>query len=120
MTELVFDNNRIHIGDNVITTDYPILDAFSCAGKIVVLLDPDSYLKDPNYKAKRREGEKDYGNLQAYSREGIWLWSAEFPEESDYYHTIASRNPLIVHSFSSYICEIDLDDGSILDKEFTK
>ena len=62
-------------------------------------------------------------NLFCYSPEGIVLWKAEHPtgdNAEDYYYRISSHLPLVVNSFSSYRCEIDLSTGKIIRKDFFK
>jgi hypothetical protein len=120
MNDLVFKNKTVYTGGNVIETEYPILDAFALSEKTIVLIDPDIYLADLDYKKKRQGGTKAYKNLQAFSPNGTKLWDAQFPEDSDYYYKISSRNPLVAYSFSSYKCEIDLASGEIKKKEFLK
>ena len=99
---------------------WPILDLAEHDQKVFVLLDPDAYLLDPNYKASRRAGSAAIRNLLALSRTGEPLWEAELPEPSDYYYKLTSAAPLTVLSLSSYRCEIDATDGRIVHKEFFK
>jgi hypothetical protein len=101
-------------------TDYSIREAFELDGRVIVLLDPDDYLKDPNYPKERRRGENALRNLRAYSMSGELLWEAEYPEPADYYYKIVSRCPLTVLSFSSYRCCIDPETGRIVEAEFLK
>ena len=99
---------------------WPALDVVETDDKVVVLLDPSYYLKDQAYKESLKKGGAAIRNLIAFRADGVKLWEAPFPESSDYYYKIASSSPLIVNSFSSYRCEIDLEDGSITGLEFMK
>ena len=53
---------------------------------------------------------------------GEIAWVAELPTEKkmDVYYKISHRKPLIAYSFSSYECEIDINNGKIIRKEFDK
>ena len=51
---------------------------------------------------------------------GEKIWEADLPEAADYYYRICSVSPLIVNSFSSHKCEIDLRSGAIKSREFLK
>lgn len=103
-------------------TDMPwkVLNAIEHRDKVFVLFDPDSYLLNQDYKMMRREGLPPIRNLVAYTRNGVKLWEAEFPESSDYYYQLISASPLVASSFSSYRCEIDPDSGKIKQKVFLK
>lgn len=97
-----------------------VLCAVEKSDKVLVLFDPDSYLLDQEYKDMRRRGAPAIRNLIAIRKTGEQLWEAEMPEAADYYYRIVSHNPLMVYSFSSYKCEIDLASGAIIRKEFSK
>jgi hypothetical protein len=94
---------------------WPIRDAVEIDDKIIVLLDPNAYLKDPSF-----EKGSDFRNLIAFSKEGKKLWEAEYPQLEDYYYEIESKYPLRVYSFSSYDCIIDEKTGQIISMEFFK
>jgi hypothetical protein len=115
-----FNGLELRFGDCMVTTPWPVMDAFDDGHRIIALLNPDAYLTDPVYKAKRRSGMLPNRNLLAYSYEGRLLWEAEFPSDVDYYYRISSRQPLLVNSFSSFRCEIDSATGKITRKEFFK
>lgn len=99
---------------------YAIQEAFSLGEKVIVLLDTNDYLKDPNYSKERRRGDNPLKNLFALADDGSVMWEAEFPEEADCYYEIVSKTPLVAYSFSSYKCKIDPNTGKILSKEFLK
>lgn len=120
MISLNFEGDKILVGDRLFTMPYLVREAFVLDDKIIVLLDPNSYLKDPNYGIERRRGKDTLKNLFALSEAGKLLWEAEMPEQADYYYKISSLSPLKVNSFSSYKCEIDPQTGKILSKEFFK
>lgn len=87
---------------------------------MLVLIDPDSYLTDPEYRRKLRAGMAAPRNLRAFSTEGDLLWEAEMPERADYYHEIVSADPIEAYSFSGFLSRIDPRTGKIISKTFTK
>jgi hypothetical protein len=92
----------------------------SSDGLTLVLLDPDIYLADPHYVARRKAGESALRNLWAFDRDGNKLWEAELPESNDYYHEFKATPQLTAMSFSGYSCELDTRDGSIISRVFHK
>lgn len=118
--DVTFQGNRVATRQGEFELEYPIREAFECEGRVVVLLEPDAMLADPAYTPQRRRGEGALPNLLAYSPAGERLWAASFPEPADYYYRVVSRQPLVVLSFSSWRCWIDLADGSIVRKEWLK
>jgi hypothetical protein len=112
-TAVVVNGHRIEVGSRV-------LNAMAGNTLLLVLLDPDSYLQDPEYRKKRRAGAPAVRNLRAFSMSGTALWDAEMPEDADYYHRIVSTDPIEVDSFSSFRCRIDPRNGRILSKHFLK
>jgi hypothetical protein len=88
-----FKGNTLTIDGQLVQLAWPILDAIEEGNRLFVLLDPDSYLLDPSYKKMRRQGTPAIRN---------------------------SSKPLVVNSFSSYRCEINSENGTILKKEFLK
>lgn len=115
-----FSNKTLIVDGNHFQLRWRVLSAVEEGDKVLVLFDPDSYLLDQEYKDMRRRGAPAIRNLIAVSKTGDQLWEAEMPEAADYYYHIVSHNPLIVHSFSSYKCEIDLASGAIIRNEFLK
>jgi len=112
-TAVVVNGHRIDIGSRV-------LQVASGGALVLVLLDPDVYLDDPEYRKRRRAGTPAVRNLKAFSPTGTALWDAELPEDADYYHRIVSADPIEVESFSSFRCRIDPKDGKIVSKNFLK
>lgn len=110
----------LHIGGKAVELDYTVRDSFELDGRVIVLIDPDDYLDDPDYPKERRRGHDALRNLRAYSVSGELLWEAEFPEPADYYYKVVSRDPLVALSFSSYRCRLDPATGRILEAEFVK
>jgi hypothetical protein len=110
---VVVNGVRIELGSRV-------LNAVSADDLLLVLLDPDSYLQDPEYRKQRRAGAPAVHNLRAFSFTGTALWEAEMPEDADYYHRIVSTDPIEADSFSSFRCRIDSRNGRILSKQFLK
>lgn len=115
-----YEGSKLLFDGKSVVMPYAVRDAFLLGDRIIVLLDPDSYLNDPSYGKERRRGNNPLRNLLALSRDGKTLWEAEFPEAVDHYYLICSRRPLRVNSFSSYQCEIDSRTGRILKKVFFK
>ncbi len=118
--KISFNDLELRVGNCVITTPWPVLDAFDDGHRIIALLNPDAYLTDPAYKMQRRSGMPPNKNLLAYSYDGKRLWEANFPSDVDYYYRISSKQPLRVNSFSSFRCDIDPATGVIIRKEFYK
>jgi hypothetical protein len=112
--------DELAIEGGSLRTEFPIQIAVELDHRIIVLLDPDSYLGDPTYGEDRRRGNNPVRNLRAYARSGKLLWEADFPEQADYYYRLVSSDPLVALSFSSYECEIDLETGRIISKTFLK
>jgi hypothetical protein len=62
-------------------------------------------------------------NLFAYdSRTGDEVWRAQDIGfgQSDAYTSILSEAPFVVGNWASYRCRIDLSNGRVIEKEFTK
>lgn len=115
-----FQGNTMTIDGQPVQLPWPVLDAIEEGNRVFVLMDPDSYLLDVDYKRKRRQGSPAIRNLVALTKSGMELWKAELPESSDYYYRISSSKPLTANSYSSYRCEINPDNGTITRKEFLK
>lgn len=120
MMSISFNGSTLVINDRTLSLKYAIRDAFALNGRIIVLLDPDSYLATSSYGKDRRRGNKPVHNLLALSSGGQLLWEAEFPEQADYYYRVSSKRPLTALSFSSFRCEIDPQTGAIVAREFLK
>lgn len=108
------------IDGSAVQLEWPILAAEETKDRIFVLLDPDAYLADSRYKLSLRNGGQAIRNLLGFSRDGRKLWEADMPEARDYYYQFSSVVPLRVNSFSSFLCEINPDHGTIAAKEFLK
>lgn len=115
-----FQGRSLEIDGKTIAMPWPILDVRDQGDRILVLLDPDSYLLDPDYKNARKQGATAIRNLVALTRAGVTIWEAEMPEPSDYYYCISSSVPLVANSFSSYRCELDPVSGAIRSTEFIR
>jgi len=120
MISIKYLGSDLNINGKILSMQYEIRDAFILGEKIIVLIDPNSYLGDPMYSKERRRGVNSFKNLFAISFDGEKLWEAEYPEKVDYFYKIISREPLIVSSFSSFRCEINPKTGSILNQIFLK
>jgi hypothetical protein len=108
----VTDDGRLLIRGDAIVLPHPVKEAVGINDWVVVLYDPDS---NP-----RRWGT--FPNLAAVDRDGHVLWVAETPttDTGDCYVAIRSADPLVVHSWSTYKCEIDPGSGQIVSRVFTK
>lgn len=63
-----------------------------------------------------------FGNVIGVDSDGEVAWRADLPsdEPTDYYLRVASWEPFLVNSFSSYLCEIDPRTGKIFSEKFMK
>lgn len=120
MSALEIHGERVVIDGTTIDVGSRILDAQTSGNIVLILIDPDSYLEDPEYRRKRRAGLSAYRNLRAFSLNGEKLWEAEMPEHADYYHKIVNTDPIEVDSFSSFRCRINSLNGTIASKRFMK
>lgn len=121
MIKVAYEGKNLTIDQQVCSMPYEVREAFALKDKIIVLIDPNSYLTDPDYSKERRRGDNPFRNLIALSLDGkAVLWEAEFPDKVDYFYKIISKEPLVVNSFSSYRCEIDINTGKIIKKLFYK
>lgn len=103
MSPLEVRGNVVAINGSTINVGARILDARANSSLVLVPIDPDSYLKDPDYRRKRRAGLPAVRNLQVFSFSGTKLWDADMPEEADYYYKIVSVDPIEVASFSAIV-----------------
>lgn len=112
MSDVVFSGSSLRYGKLEITLPHPVSDAFEDHGVIVVLFDPDEIAGTENR----------FKNLWAYSASGKKLWEAELPTKrgADVFYRITNKAPLLVNSFSSHECEIDLKTGELLRADFYK
>ena len=110
-SEVPFSEKSIMLANGVLELEYPILDAFQLADKIIVLFQPD---------AKKNLGQ--FKNLVAVGPNGDRIWEAELPTtmSSDAYYRFSSKDPIIVDSLSSFSSTIDDSTGHILSKNFYK
>jgi hypothetical protein len=115
-----FSGKKLTLNGRAIELPWPVLAAVEHGEKTFVLLDPDVYLVDPQYKALHARGVPALRNLLAIGEGGEILWEGNLPEAADYYYKITSVAPLTVSSFSSYSCEIDPNSGKIIRRVFFK
>lgn len=115
MTSITYSGPVVSVDGTNIRVPYDVLDAFAHKNTVMILMNPDEFVK-------KTKGRKNLKNLVAYDVSGKWLWDAEFPDDSraNYYWNISSKVPLVVYSFSSNECEIDLNTGKILKVDFYK
>jgi hypothetical protein len=110
-------NVQMAIEDSI---PYPARDVRMACGLVLVLIDPDHYLTDPEYKKQRKTVSPALRNLWAFGEDGRKVWEAEMPEPDDYYYEILQSPALAADSFSGYTCELDPTDGRILCRTFHK
>ena len=114
------ESREIEVGGSHVSLPWPALQIVPGERMTLVLLDPDAYLNDSEYKAARRRGAPAIKNLWAFTPNGEKLWEAEFPESSDYYYKVVSLAPLAALSFSSWRCLLSPATGFIQEKQFLK
>ena len=107
-----WNGRKLTVGETTLELEYPIEEAFVAGDRVVVLLACSA----------QAENWRQFPNLIALDRRGNKLWTAELPTtySVDCYHMIASRDPLVVYSLASYECEIDVTNGRIRKRTFTK
>lgn len=112
MTHVSFFDNKIVIDGVTTLLQHEIIKAFVLKDKIIVLFDPDSFI--PKFG--------QFKNLLAIGIDGCLLWEAQLPttESGDCYYKVISERPLKALSYKSYSCEIDVNNGSVIVKDFTK
>src|SRR5688572_1971950 len=90
---------------------YPIAQAVLAGERVLVLYD---YMAGPRHR--------QFQNLEAFTLEGVRLWTAEHPTSTtaDAYVSINSVSPLRASSFASYDCTLDVESGRLLESVFTK
>jgi hypothetical protein len=105
-----FENRTLRIGSIIVELEHPIVEAFLAGDLVVVLFRYDS---DPRMR---------FENLRAFTRQGALAWVAELPTSSglDAYVEVASRDPLVVASWSCHRCTLDPRTGRVTGKTFTK
>lgn len=120
MTAVEVKDDAVLVGGTHVDVGARILDAQATASLVLVLIDPDTYLTDPEYRRRRRAGLAAVRNLRALSTSGKPLWEAEMPEAADYYRRIVGIDPIEADSFSGFRCRIDARTGTIISKRFMK
>ena len=93
------------------TVPYPISQALLLGERVLVIYD---YMAGPSHCQFR--------NLEAYSPNGVRLWTAEHPtsESADAYVRIVSESPLVAANFAGFACTLDPETGKLLESRFTK
>lgn len=106
-----FSGTEVTIGNAKWSVPYSILQATRIGDRVLVLYD---WMTGPSHR--------QFQNLEAYTLEGVRLWTAEHPTNAtaDAYVKIVSASPLRVFSFAGYECLLDIKNGKILHAEFTR
>lgn len=88
-----------------------ILDAHRIGDRVVIIFDYMEFAKPQQAR-----------NLMAYDLGRKLLWVAEHPtdKQTDTYVRITSESPLRASNFASYMCDIDIETGKLLNAVFTK
>ena len=112
MTNISFLKNIVEASGKKVALEHEVISAFESSGKIIVLFDPDAHI--PKFG--------QFNNLIALNYNLERLWEAELPtnKTGDCYYSLISKDPLIALSYESYTCEVDINTGRIVNKEFTK
>lgn len=113
MISLSYEGNILSVNKKQIECSQNIKEAFVVDDVVVVLLDPDA----------KTDKKKKYKNLLAYNANARCVWVADLPNSrmaNDAYWKVQSKVPLLVSTFSSYDCEIDLRSGKIKESVFYK
>jgi hypothetical protein len=90
-----------------ITKVIPVSDPIGC----IVLLDYYEFNKTANCSK---------GNLIFVNPNGELIWSAELPSTSDAYVDFKVDQRLSANSWNGFFVQIDLTNGKIVDKNFSK
>ncbi|WP_284300542.1 hypothetical protein [Thalassotalea loyana] len=110
-----FNKNRIEINGNTVEVPYSILEAREFGQNILVIFD---YMEFNQNSVVR--------NFHCIYQDGSALWVAENPtsKSTDAFTNFANldfnRNKVIVNNFAGFTCTIDLADGKLSKREFTK
>jgi len=107
-----FDGKTLSIDGRRYELEHPVVDAIEHENLVVVLFDPAAYTS--------KFGQ--FANLQAFSRIGEPLWTAELAtnKSGDRYYKVAKGDVLRAASIYSFVCDIDLNNGQIARREFLK
>lgn len=106
-----FQENTVDVAGNSFEVEYPIQDVKVVNELVLVLYKPDAF-----------KGGGQFRNLVAFTKQGEKKWLAELPTTNsmDAYYQFISESPLVVNSYCSFRCELDVATGEILNKEFFK
>jgi hypothetical protein len=111
MHTVSFSGSEVIVAGRTWRVPYPVAQAVLVGERVVVLYD---------YKAGPRH--KQFQNLEAFTFDGVRLWTAEHPTSTtaDAYVRITSVSPLRVSSFASFDCTLDVESGRLLEAAFKK
>ncbi len=103
--------NVLEVDGHQVKLDFDIVDAVTVGDSVVVLLDVDSVASVGQFR-----------NLVALDKRGSVIWKAEMPTSANYdrYFKIASVDPLVAYSTTSFECEIDPGSGKIVRRVYYK
>jgi hypothetical protein len=111
MHKVTFSGSEVTVAGRTWRVPFPVAQAVLAGDRVLVLYD---YMTGPRHR--------QFQNLEAFTLEGVRLWTAEHPTSTtaDVYVSITSVSPLRVSSFASYDCTLDEESGRLLRSEFTK
>lgn len=106
--KLKTENNKLFIGKKIIQIDYEIISAYKIKNKVIICF------KTPIPKGR-------FQNLICMNIKEDIIWKADLPSHDsvDCYWSIQRVWPsLVVISFSSYKCKINVNTGKIMNKKY--
>jgi len=109
--KIEIEASSVKLPTTTIDVGYPVLDARTINGFVVVLCD---WMAFPRGVPAR--------NLFAYTYEGALLWRAADIGwgATDAYTAITSEEPLVAFNFACFSCTIDPTTGQVQQQRFTK
>lgn len=109
--KLEFGTDWIEHEGRILKVEYPIMDARTIGGFIIVLHDDMHFARGVSAR-----------NLFAYKLDGTIAWRADDIGQGavDAYTNFLSENPLVVGNFAGFNCTVDISSGTVLSTQFTK
>ena len=105
---ITFSNDILSLNGKEIQMEFPILSVVPVENRVYLLFRPESKLAG------------QFHNLICLNKKGERLWRAELPvaRSNGAYYSIDTTGPLIAHSFSGFTCELNPENGKILNKTY--
>jgi hypothetical protein len=110
-SEISFSGCEVVVRGRAWSVPYPVRQAVLLDDRVLIVYD---YMAGPTHSQFR--------NLEAFTLDGTWLWTAEHPTSNTAgaYVRITSESPLVVDSFVGFDCTLDPATGRLLARRFTK